>query len=555
MVFVKILILILLLNLVIVPCLHAERTIKDSFEGYSESCSSFKPENLVSTNDSEFARLLKTPLWCATDKSVMPPINICCNEDRSEHEKCLVAIRSKGANQVCRTYGRGPALVFYLTVGKPLIGLLAQDEDCDVFMPEALEIKEFTVTRSASFPDGKFFRVTSDDDWVYQQYITTKSTAEALQTIIRKYGFTHYCRKPFFTMRRANASEMELLKDGNLKPGLREDCVSFNPANLIAVGNCFVDKVAKQKTQLCCGRGNPDDACLEFIKAQGITQKCKSDLDYYLAAGKAPQGPITGEKCGALLDPKDIQIIGLDIVNNDKKDDSAYSVKTSADRIYWITSKGDKVDTWADSRAGAQRKAGIMQKYGFTRYCSLSTINYWRTSRPDMQEKPDPDAFEGCAKFNPSRLKPQIAGREYAVTYSEDKELFQRGLDKKSYELWMKKIKNYGINEACFIGRSNNVHSLKIFYASGKIPQGQFPGEYCRKFNPDSLSLKQGTRTHRDYLLMDGDSQIYAFGDQTPLNGALKTLELIKQYGITHICFHSQGAKDIAYSVDAYFRK
>jgi hypothetical protein len=100
-------------------------------------------------------------------------------------------------------------------------------------------------------------------------------------------------------------------------------------------------------------------------------------------------------------------------------------------------------------------------------------------------------------------------------------------------------IQNYGMNQVCY------GHGSFIYYlVSDQSPQGSFPGEQCKTFDPMSATVELLPITSKQnpdkilgsfWAIMDGPNHIWGFNDNE--SAAREALAIIQQYGFTSICY------------------
>ncbi len=125
--------------------------------------------------------------------------------------------------------------------------------------------------------------------------------------------------------------------------------------------------------------------------------------------------------------------------------------------------------------------------------CGHKFIRLGRIQEQTEPVKQGPTISAGhCYAFNPQNLIVDEFNDAWGVMDSKNRSraIFSYPNDKKaSAEQVLKFLQFYNINEQCY----TNANGMTLYFSSGKVPEGPYPGESCRKFDPQALSVRQGT--------------------------------------------------------------
>jgi len=142
---------------------------------------------------------------------------------------------------------------------------------------------------------------------------------------------------------------------------------------------------------------------------------------------------------------------------------------------------------------------------------------------------PKPNINEDCIKFNPQQASIQniggswkvVVGNMWMLDFGGNQAAAQKALDI---------IRHYSFTSQCFVGRPNA--PMMYFLVSENAPQGQYVGQDCNSFNPNTISVQN---INSRYKIVDGNHWMLDFTtSQTNANNAL---DIIKKYGFDNICF------------------
>jgi hypothetical protein len=146
---------------------------------------------------------------------------------------------------------------------------------------------------------------------------------------------------------------------------------------------------------------------------------------------------------------------------------------------------------------------------------------------------------EDCISFNPATTTAQqIQGSWKVVDGSHW--MFDFGTNKAEAEQTLAIIKNYRMNQSCFVGRPNA--SFQYMLVSGNSPAGAFAGEDCVSFNPATTTVQQ---IQGSWKVVDGSHWIFDFGNKE--SEAKQTLAIIKKYGFTRSCYVGRPGPSFSY--------
>lgn len=156
-----------------------------------------------------------------------------------------------------------------------------------------------------------------------------------------------------------------------------------------------------------------------------------------------------------------------------------------------------------------------------------------------VQQGPLVAGKEDCVTFDPATMTVQHAQGRWTVA-SGPYVLFSFGLDKVEAENALAIIKQYKMNQSCFVGRPKPLFHYML--AGGSSPMGPFKGEDCRSFDPATTTVQQVKDT---WKIVDRNNVLFDFGADRAQ--AEQSLTIIKKYGFTHSCMMARSRVDFLY--------
>jgi hypothetical protein len=104
-------------------------------------------------------------------------------------------------------------------------------------------------------------------------------------------------------------------------------------------------------------------------------------------------------------------------------------------------------------------------------------------------------------------------------------------------DLALKVIERYGMNQVC-----NGQGSFVYYLVSDQAPQGSFPGENCKTFDPFTLTIESRPLLSKTkeavgtvWVIVNGQKHLWGFKDNE--SGAREALAVIQRYGFTDLCY------------------
>jgi len=153
-------------------------------------------------------------------------------------------------------------------------------------------------------------------------------------------------------------------------------------------------------------------------------------------------------------------------------------------------------------------------------------------------------------RFNPQNLIIDEFNGIWAVkdSASPDRAIYSCLQERKSEcELVLAFLQFYGISEQIF---TCGDIGMTIYLASGSAPSGPYPGVKCRSFNPEALTIQQGTVVSSQVsgtpdweILENGELFFRIAGNLGPSDEATaqNIVNLIQQYGFNIRCYLTSG--------------
>ena len=140
-----------------------------------------------------------------------------------------------------------------------------------------------------------------------------------------------------------------------------------------------------------------------------------------------------------------------------------------------------------------------------------------------------PVVREDCVGFNPNTAEVKKFGARWKIV-DGNHAMFDFENAENEARMALRIIKHYRMNQSCFVGRPDP--SFSYLLVGGHAPSGNFGGEDCVQFNPNTMEVKQiGGR----WKIVDGSHWVFDFGNKE--DEARLAFAIIKKYGFTRSCF------------------
>ncbi len=153
--------------------------------------------------------------------------------------------------------------------------------------------------------------------------------------------------------------------------------------------------------------------------------------------------------------------------------------------------------------------------------------------------KPIPMVKEDCVSFNPSTATVSYIQGDWKIVDGSHW-MFSFGNNKTEANQALSIIKNYNMDQSCFVGRPDP--SFTYMLISGNSPVGAMSGEDCVSFNPETATV---AKIQGDWKIVDGDHWMFSFGNKE--SEAREALAIIKKYGFTRSCFVGRPGPSFTY--------
>jgi len=177
--------------------------------------------------------------------------------------------------------------------------------------------------------------------------------------------------------------------------------------------------------------------------------------------------------------------------------------------------------------------------------CGHRFVNLERTQKQAGPAKQGPTIPTGhCFAFNPQNLIVDEFNFAWGVMDSKNRSraIFSYPKDEKdSAEQVLKILQFYNINEKCY----TNANGMTLYFSSGKVPEGPYPGESCRKFDPQALSIRQGTAVSSkvkgtpDWEILENGKLFFRLWGNMGKSDEATAREIVgylQQYGLNEWC-------------------
>jgi hypothetical protein len=149
-------------------------------------------------------------------------------------------------------------------------------------------------------------------------------------------------------------------------------------------------------------------------------------------------------------------------------------------------------------------------------------------SRPPLP-KPGPTVAEDCVSFNPAAASVENVQNNWSIV-DGGHGVFSFGSNQAEARQTLAILKNYGMNQSCFVGRPQP--SFQYTLVSGRAPAGSMTGEDCLSFNPATATV---SFIQNDWKIVDGNHAMFSFGSRE--TEARQTLAIIKKHNFNSSCF------------------
>ncbi len=155
--------------------------------------------------------------------------------------------------------------------------------------------------------------------------------------------------------------------------------------------------------------------------------------------------------------------------------------------------------------------------------------------RPEIRPRPIPPAAlkkpfkEDCIPFDPKGIEVEKVRGSWKIVEGNHW-MFDFGPNRPEAVTALNIIKNYGMNQVCYVGRPSP--SMTYLLADGRAPSGPYPGEDCISFDPARLKVE---KVRGSWKITQGNMWLLDFGNKKA--EAERALDIIRSYGFTHQCF------------------
>ncbi len=146
---------------------------------------------------------------------------------------------------------------------------------------------------------------------------------------------------------------------------------------------------------------------------------------------------------------------------------------------------------------------------------------------------------EDCVSFNPETTTVQNINTSWKIVDGSHW-MFDFGSNETEARQALSIIKNYNMNQSCFVGRPQP--SFSYLLKSGTAPAGAYTGEDCVPFNPQTATVQN---INNSWKIVDGSHWMYDFGSNE--TEARQALSIIKKYGFTQSCFVGRPGPSFTY--------
>lgn len=136
---------------------------------------------------------------------------------------------------------------------------------------------------------------------------------------------------------------------------------------------------------------------------------------------------------------------------------------------------------------------------------------------------------EDCLSFNPNTIQVKFINSHWKIVDGSHW-MFDFGNKKDEALMAYNIIKHYKMNQSCFVGRPDP--SFEYLLVSGEAPVGEYQGEDCMSFNPETIQVKL---INGRYKIVDGNHWIFDFAEKK--NEAYQAYKIIKKYGFSKSCY------------------
>lgn len=136
---------------------------------------------------------------------------------------------------------------------------------------------------------------------------------------------------------------------------------------------------------------------------------------------------------------------------------------------------------------------------------------------------------EDCLSFNPNQAQVRRINNSWKIV-DGNHWLFDFGNQRNQAQQALAIIKNYGMNQSCFVGRPHP--SFQYLLVNNNAPSGGMRGEDCVSFNPNNIEVRQ---INGSWKIVDGSHWMFDFGSNE--TEARQSRNIIQQKGFTRSCF------------------
>jgi len=148
---------------------------------------------------------------------------------------------------------------------------------------------------------------------------------------------------------------------------------------------------------------------------------------------------------------------------------------------------------------------------------------------------------ESCLSFNPDQVQARNLQGAWKVM-AGDRCLADFGQRQAEAERMAAVIRHYRLSQRRQVGHAGPLVGLEYWLAGEAVPAGTLAGEDAIPFNPERLEVK---RLRCGWTIVDGELWLVQFGEDE--TAARQSLEIIRKYGFTHLCFVGRPQPGMAY--------
>jgi cathepsin L len=160
----------------------------------------------------------------------------------------------------------------------------------------------------------------------------------------------------------------------------------------------------------------------------------------------------------------------------------------------------------------------------------IGVLTAWVSARKPVQ------LTDNCSKFDPKKVRLRDINGRWKFVY-QGRNIFDLGDRKDVAEKALAAMKFYKVNKRCSVGRLASDGATDVpqgafeyFLAGSKTPQGEMPGETCKKFDGGNIDVnRQGSK----WAIEDKSRTLLTFDKQ---DDAWLSYAYIRRHSFTHQC-------------------